>query len=209
MKRYIDIDTWNRKEHFLFFGSFTDPFFGVTVNIDFTTTYNKAKADNESFYLYSLYEIMRTVNEIEEFRFRVENQDVICCNTIHISTTIGREDGSFGFGFFEYSADKKQFLLNGKAEIERIQSLTGLCVDDNGSRPDIIRFSPVPWLKFTEMKHATSFPKGDSVPRISTGKLFKENGKLMMPVSIVAHHGLMDGKHIALFIDQLSSFIEE
>ena len=30
MKHPIDLEHWNRKEHFLFFGSMDDPFFGLT-----------------------------------------------------------------------------------------------------------------------------------------------------------------------------------
>ena len=41
------------------------------------------------------------------------------------------------------------------------------------------------------MKHATSFKNGDSVPRISTGKLMQENSKYLLPISVCAHHGLM------------------
>ena len=34
MKHPIDLEHWNRKEHFLFFGSMDDPFFGLTTQID-------------------------------------------------------------------------------------------------------------------------------------------------------------------------------
>ena len=37
MKKLIDIDNWKRKEHFLFFSKFEEPFFGVTVKVDCTT----------------------------------------------------------------------------------------------------------------------------------------------------------------------------
>ena len=43
MKTLIDIDNWNRKEHFQFFSKFDEPFFGVTVKVDCTTAYKKAK----------------------------------------------------------------------------------------------------------------------------------------------------------------------
>lgn len=155
MKTLIEIDSWSRREHFLFFNSFTDPFFGITANVDFTSTYWEAKADKSSFFLYSLHTIMKAVNEIEAFRYRIEDGEIVC-------------------------------------------------FDDNAARIDIIRFSPVPWFAFTEMKHATSFMKGDSAPRISTGKLIKEADKLLLPVNVTAHHGLMDGKHVADLLDRLS-----
>ncbi|MCU6167761.1 hypothetical protein KWH76_23435, partial [Enterobacter roggenkampii] len=39
----IDIEKWNRKEHFNFFKTFDDPFFGMTANVDFTPVYNYSK----------------------------------------------------------------------------------------------------------------------------------------------------------------------
>ena len=57
MKHPIDLEHWNRKEHFLFFGSMDDPFFGLTTQIDVTSIYKEAKADHASFFLYSLHKI--------------------------------------------------------------------------------------------------------------------------------------------------------
>ena len=37
MKHPIDLEHWNRKEHFRFFGSMDDPFFGLTTQIDVTS----------------------------------------------------------------------------------------------------------------------------------------------------------------------------
>ena len=51
MKHPIDLEHWNRKEHFLFFGSMDDPFFGLTTQIDVTSIYKEAKADHASFFL--------------------------------------------------------------------------------------------------------------------------------------------------------------
>jgi chloramphenicol O-acetyltransferase type A len=34
MKQKIDLATWNRKEHFEFFSTFEEPFFGITTPID-------------------------------------------------------------------------------------------------------------------------------------------------------------------------------
>ena len=36
MKQKIDLSTWNRKEHFEFFCTFEEPFFGITTQIDMT-----------------------------------------------------------------------------------------------------------------------------------------------------------------------------
>ena len=51
MKEKIDINTWIRKDHFEFFNTFEEPFFGVTVDVDCTATYQEAKEKGISFFL--------------------------------------------------------------------------------------------------------------------------------------------------------------
>ena len=204
MKRVINLDEWNRKEHFQFFGSMDDPFFGLTTQVDFTEVYREAKADRASFFLYSLHKIIKAVNETEDFRLRVEDGQVVCFDVIHAGTTIGREDGTFGFGFFDYYPDREQFVQAAQLVIRRVQAAKGLCRDADAMRQDLIRFSPVPWVAFTEMKHATSFHTGDTATRISTGKLVEADERMMLPVSITAHHGLVDGRHVGLLLDKIT-----
>ena len=71
-KTKLNIESWNRKEHFRFFSAFDDPFFGITTNVDFTTIYLEAKHDSQSFFLYSLHHILTKANETDEFKLRVE-----------------------------------------------------------------------------------------------------------------------------------------
>ena len=50
MKQKLNLDTWNRKEHFLFFKQMEEPFFGITTNIDCTKAYEKAKELTEKWF---------------------------------------------------------------------------------------------------------------------------------------------------------------
>ena len=187
-KTKLNIESWNRKEHFRFFSAFDDPFFGITTNIDFTTIYLEAKRNSQSFFLYSLHHILTKANETDEFKLRIEEgNSVVKYDTIH-----------------EYIPDRNEFIQQAIQEITRVKNSTGLSFSKNTGREDVIRYSSIPWLSFSEMKHAVSFKNGDSVPRISTGKLIDTNGKMLLPISICAHHGLMDGKHIAQFLNKLS-----
>ena len=91
MKHPIDLEHWNRKEHFLFFGSMDDPFFGLTTQIDVTSIYKEAKADHASFFLYSLHKIMTAVNEVEEFRYRIIDNIPVCFDRIHGEQRLGEK----------------------------------------------------------------------------------------------------------------------
>lgn len=108
-KHMIDLETWARKEHYAHFASLDDPFFGICAKADFTGCYRQAKNDNASFFLYSLHRILKAANRIEEFRYRIEDGNIVLYDRINASPTIGREDGSFGFGYFGYSEDREEF----------------------------------------------------------------------------------------------------
>lgn len=202
IEKIIDIATWNRKEHFEHFNAFDDPFFGVTVNVDCTRSYQFAKEKEISFSLLILHRIITAAYKVEEFRYRIEGDRIVCYDSLLPEATIGREDHTFSFSTFEYDADEQTFIRKAKAEIERLQHTTGL---NKGGvfHPNIIHYSAIPWLTFTDMKHPTNMRSGDSVPKISTGKYFREGEKFLLPISITCHHGLMDGYHVAQFIQIL------
>ena len=37
-----------------------------------------------------------------------------------------------------------------------------------------------------------------------TGKLIEQNGHRMLPISVTAHHGLMDGRHVSILLDRIA-----
>lgn len=201
MKTLLDLENWNRKEHFAHFRQMEEPFFGVTVEIDCTKAYQTAKNLKVSFFIYYLHKTLVAVNTIENFKYRISEDKIYINERVDVSATIGREDGTFGFSLIEYNSDFDIFQQNALKEIERIQNTTGLFTrefnDDN-----VIHFSAIPWLNFTSLTHARSFTYPDSCPKISFGKMMTaENGKRTMSMAVYVHHGLMDGLHLGMFVD--------
>ena len=160
-----------QKRTFCFLFRIRRPLFRDYNSCGFTDIYRQSKELNVSFFLYSLHFLLKCANETDAFKLRIEKDSVVRYDTIHISPTIGREDGTFGFGFFEYDTNINRFIQTATQEIERVKNGTGLSFSENTDRQDVIHYSALPWFAFSEMKHATSFKNGDSVPRISTGKL--------------------------------------
>jgi chloramphenicol O-acetyltransferase type A len=203
IKRYIDVATWNRKEHFEFYKNFNEGFYGFTSNVICTEAYEYCKINGKSFYLYYLHKILKVVNEIDHLKMRIEGEKVVLFDTINCGPTVGREDNTFGFSFIEYFELFDQFEEKAKVEIERVKSTSGLCFSNSSGRLDSIHFSAVPWINFTSVSHARMIGSEDNVPKISVGKLSNDNGKYSMPVSIHVHHALVDGYHVGLFFEKL------
>lgn len=201
MKTLLDLENWNRKEHFEHFSKMEEPFFGVTVEIDCTKAYQTAKDLKTSFFIFYLHKTLAAVNSVENFKYRIAENQIYINDRIDASATIGRKDDTFGFSLIEYNPDYTIFEKNAHAEINRIQNTTGLFTrsfdDDN-----LIHFSAIPWLNFTSISHARSYSYPDSCPKISFGKMMTSStGKKTMAMSVHVHHGLMDGLHVGHFVD--------
>jgi chloramphenicol O-acetyltransferase type A len=199
MYKILDIQNWNRREHFEFFNQCDEPFFGVVAEIDCTNAYKLCKTRSIPFFLHYHFQSIIAVNKIEEFRLRIKNNEVVIYEKIHVTTTIGRDDNTFAFSYIPFTQSFEEFTDLAKVEIERIKDSTGLGVSENTSRIDVIHFSTVPWISFTGVTHARNFKFKDSVPKITFGKYFRRNDRLIMPVSVNVHHGLMDAFHVGQF----------
>ncbi|MCZ4245538.1 chloramphenicol acetyltransferase [Pedobacter punctiformis] len=207
MRKKIDINTWIRKDHFNFFNTFDEPFFGVTVDVDCTFSYNEAKAINVSFFLLYLYKSLEAANHIEAFKYRIINDEVWHYDQVHASATISRPDGTFGFGYMDFYNDFSEFKTEAIAEIKRVENTTGLIPASSGQ--NVIHYSALPWLDFKSMSHARKFSFQDSCPKISFGKVRSEGDKKIMSVSIHANHALMDGFQVSQFVDGYQQLLNQ
>lgn len=209
MKKYIDIQNWKRKEYYEFFSKYDEPFWGIVSEIDCTIAFQKAKEGNSSFFLYYLYKSTQAINMIEEFKYRIENEKIVLFDLINSATTLGRDDETFGYSFINFSSDFNNFSQNGEKEIERVKNSTGLSLNENSNRLDVIHYSSLPWTKFTGLTQARNFKEIDSIPKIIFGKYFVVDGKKIMNVSLNAHHGLADGLHAAKYFELFQKLMNE
>lgn len=199
MKQKLDLENWNRRQHFEFFKQMQEPFFGVTVTIDCTKAYTNAKALGVSFFTWYLHKTLEAMNACEPMRMRISGEEVYIHDRIDVSATVLREDKTFGFSYIEFNGDLNVFAQNTQTEIARIQNTTGLFTTEYPE--NIIHFSAMPWIDFTSFSHARSFSFPDSCPKVSFGKMTEKQGVKTMPMVVHVHHGLLDGYHLGVFLE--------
>ncbi|MDN3667461.1 CatA-like O-acetyltransferase [Algibacter miyuki] len=202
----IDINTWNRKQHFEHFSALADPSFAVTIPFNVTQAYQVSKANKISFFTRYLHDCMRAINEVENFKYRILDNEVVVYDVIHTSPTILRQDKTFGFSFVHFNDDFKLFSDNLENEKTRINNSTNLYPPVNGL--DCIHCSALPWVNFIGHKEPNSGLL-DSIPKISFGKATKINDELIMNVSVHVNHALVDGYHVGLFSEKFQHFLNE
>lgn len=209
MYKKIDINNWIRKEHFDFFSKYDEPFFGIVTEVDCTIAYKTAKDNKFSFFAYYLFNSLKAVNQTEEFRCRILNNELVIFDKINASPTIGRDDGTFAFSFIEYNEQFEIFNKALKKEISAVQNSDGLRYPKGEVRNDVVHYSSFPWNTFTGLSHARNFKNSDTVPKITFGKAHKKNNKLKMAVAINAHHGFVDGFHVSKFLNLFQYLLDQ
>jgi chloramphenicol O-acetyltransferase type A len=176
-------------------------FFNITANLDITELYGFCQEKKLSIALANLFFSLETANEIREFRLRLKGEEVIEYEKIHATQTILNEDETFSFCYFELRENVFDFNAAGKTAIEKYKQLKTFDVETE--RLDLIYYSVIPWISFTSFKHASRFDNRQTVPRIVFGKMFEENRRRKIPLSVEAHHALMDGFHVGKYFKRL------
>jgi chloramphenicol O-acetyltransferase type A len=204
--KYLDIETWNRKQHFEHFNRFADPYFGVVSDLDVTKAYQHSRETGISFFALYLYACMKAINAVDNLRYRIREDKVVIHEVIHASATISREDTTFGCTFIHFTENFDVFYEHLQQEKERVLTTTDLFPEENSD--DCIHCSSIPWVRFSGHKEPVSGVK-DSVPKLAFGKFEEKEGKLMMPVAISVNHALVDGYHIGLFFEHYQQELDK
>ncbi|MBU1145752.1 MAG: chloramphenicol acetyltransferase [Firmicutes bacterium] len=203
--KIIDVDSWHRKKHYNYYKDFDLPHFSITANVDITNLYHFAKKNQTSFFATLLYYVMKVVNDIPELKYRIRGNEVILHDTIHPSYTVLANEDLFQFVTSTFTEDFQAFLHKVDQDIDYVKIHENL--DDIPGKDDLIYISAIPWVTFTNLSHPFDTKHPDSIPRISWGKFFKENDRVIIPISLSAHHALCDGIHVGKFYQLLSNTI--
>ena len=213
MKHIIDINTWERKENYEFFLGFQNPTISITSEVECAGAKARAKAAGESFFLHNLYAVLRAVNEIPEFHFRIDAEGrVVYMDHVDMLTPIKvKENGRFFTIRLPWNTDFQTFYTTAKAIINDI--------DPNGNPYDmekvggkdlldVILLSATPDLYFTSLTCTQEHRHGSNYPLMNAGKAILKEGKLVMPIAMTIHHGFIDGHHLSLFYKKVEEFLK-
>lgn len=198
---FLDMDSYKRKNHFEYFNGLGFPYMGTTVNVDVTDFVGAVKQEKLPFFLTFCYCISRAANSVPEFRQRIRGGCIIEFDNCKTSHTVAQEDGTYCYCTLDSRMAFEDYLPYAirAQEAARMQN----SIDEKKEDTDGLLFiSTLPWFPYTSLIQPVPMP-ADSNPRITWGKYFEDSGKYLMPVSVLCHHGLVDGAHLASFYRSL------
>jgi chloramphenicol O-acetyltransferase type A len=204
--KHIDIDSWDRKEHFHFFQANKNPCLCITVPVDVKelVAFRKSQSAKRPRFTDCVYfAVMKSANAIPEFRMRIVDRRPVEFGRINAGFTYvarGRRLHSNCVANFDDSfARFSQAIQKARDAADKAPTLTPA----GGESQALVYMSCLPSVSFTAFSNPWDDPWTDSVPRIAFGKVDPDSHK--MPVSIEALHSFIDGTHIESFVGCLQA----
>jgi len=188
------------------------PAFSVTVPVDVTGLRERAAAHGATPWVAYHHAALEAANTVDGMRqtMLADGSGVREFATIHASTTVLREDGSFGFVTLPRESSLATFAARAKPNVERVRRARGdlFAADDPGDvgEATLVHMTALPWLAFTAFTHARG--QGDDRPKVAFGRFREEGGRLLMPVAVDVHHALCDGVHVGRFFQQFQANLD-
>lgn len=202
----IDMASYPRREHFAYFKSMGYPYVGLTVTVDVTRFLARIKAAGDPFFLSFLWCAAGAANAVPALRQRIDGDGIIEFERCPTSHTVAKPDGTYAYCALDCDKPFEAFLPYAKEEQER--ALTGGIEEDAQDALSYFFVSTIPWVSYTALVQPTPSP-ADSNPRITWGRYFSQGEQALMPVSLLCHHALADGRHIADFYAALDKALEQ
>ena len=160
--RTVDMSRESRRDQFAYFQTLSNPYVGVTVQVDVTELAVWCRERGTSFFLAVLYAAVRAANGVPELRRRIRGDQVVEYDRCPSSHTVALPDGTYCY----------------------------------------CRLEAGRWLSYTALTQPTPTP-ADSNPRITWGRWHRQEGRTLLPMTLLANHALVDGIHIARFYENL------
>ncbi|KZN65499.1 hypothetical protein N473_12365 [Pseudoalteromonas luteoviolacea CPMOR-1] len=203
----INLSTWERAEHFKFYQHFEDPNFNVVTSIDTHSLYTDSTAVGLPFSDCYLYCLSRALQVCDFMRYRIVEGKPVELNEVAISSTFLASDKTFRFILLDNAESIDEFVTknNTKKQKGLTQSLLNEDFLSQSGAVDQVYVSILPWFEVYGFKHARHSGDNLGIPKVVFGKFNKEENRLS--VSIEVHHGLLDGYHLSLFLNEFSAQI--
>ncbi len=202
----IDLQTWKRRTHYELYSGLDHPYLNITAPVDISQLLPWCKENQISLFSAIAYSTSCSANEIPELRQRIRGEQVVEHDAVRPSFTVLTGDDTFGFATIDYTADFAVFhqrVLDGIAQTRQNPT-----IHDEPGRDDMIFLTTVTWVSFTQISHPVPLNPPDSFPRISWGKYFKQEGRWLMPLSLMANHALVDGLHVGRFFEGVQGLLD-
>lgn len=204
----IDLQTWNRTHLFKQYQGADLPYIIISTRVDVTKLLQWSRKQGVSFYFALVHVARQAADRIENFHYRFIGEKVYRIDSnVPLVTHIRKGEELFIMLEGKVTEDRREFCrdLRNKAEDRQYNKRNTVF-----SRHDMISFSCMPWIDYTQFVRTIIKDGEDNNPKLSWGKYTTDSqGRTTLNFSVQVHHGLMDGYHVGLYYEELQKALNE
>lgn len=199
----------SRRDRFNFFESFEKPQLNMTFRLEVPNFLSYCKKKSLPPFHFFLYHVSKSLSEIENFSYRIYQEEVIRIDRFVPSYSIMSEDNLFNYAHLEYTHHLQDFIqrsLRARDQVVNRKELSNIGIsDDPREMKNYFFMTSIPWLDFTAIEHPVFRLKSSDIPSIAWGKFKVNDDVIEMPFAVQSHHGFVDAYHIHLLAEAIKA----
>jgi chloramphenicol O-acetyltransferase type A len=201
-----------RRDRFELFNGMDSPAVNLSFTMELPDFRPWCKAQNLRPFHVLLHAVLRSVMQIENFRYRVLDGEVICIDRVIPSYTVTNLHNDLNFAMFDWTDDLRTFVGRSVAAGAQAAAMTELNLPPMTPREgkEQVFITCIPWLDIASIQHPMTSVAMPDIPSLAWGR-FRDgpDGKLALPFSVQAHHGFVDGFHIYQLARRIADILSE
>lgn len=204
-KKKIDLATYKRRGMFEAFKDRQMPCFSVTCTVDITNLVHFTKAKGYRFFISVSYALCAALNRVPELRQRLIDGELYEFERVDPGFTVLLDDMNFSFCESRYLDNFTEYYEYAAQRIEVVRASPDCSQKE---KHHMFFITNLPWISFTSITHPYDAKSG-SIPVVSLGKYFRHGNRVLVPLGIQIHHGIVDGYHVGLFYEHLNRVVQQ
>ncbi len=196
------VKSYYRQKNFDFFKDFANPFYSITFDLDITHV--KAFADDHGYPVYFTlcYLFTRAAQPLEDFRYRLKDDQIILYDHLDLSAIVPAPGGLFSFAYMDYDPDPEIFMKRARQAAQVAGQYVTL---DEPEETNHLLFTSLQGVPFTGMTHASTSDFSDARPNIAFGKFRRDGNRLLVPVGLAVNHLFIDGAPLGKLFENVQA----
>ena len=187
----------------------------MTARIDVTDLVEYSQKTKTKFYINFLYILTKVMNSREDYRmgYLWQTEELVCYDVINPTQYVFHDDTeTFTLVYTEYCEGYAAFYSNALQDVEQAKKTRDYGLDLE-HHPNWFDASCIPWLSYDSLH--VELPDGYLffAPIVNWGKYRRENGRLLMPVTVRLNHAIADGYLVAnvfrLLQQEMELFVQQ
>ena len=204
----IDMAAWPRAQMFHYFSRMAPTGYSITADVDVTGLRAALKARGLRFFPVYLWLVTKCLSEQKEFTTAERDGIVGFYDALTpLYASFHEDDRTFSLMWTEFDGDLDAFHRGYLENREKYSNNHGVLCRPDMPPENAYTVSALPWVSFKHFAVHSYDCKPYYFPSVEAGKIYEENGREKLPLSLTCHHAATDGWHVRKFLDRLDEEI--